>query len=48
MPNIWYTIKRANGALIHGETDSQGRTDRVSTKSAEDLQFFIGHIEEVS
>lgn len=46
MAGIYYTIRHANGKLVHGETGSDGKTVRVTTEATEMLEVFIGHIEE--
>lgn len=47
MPDTYYTVRLPSGALEHGSTDSQGRTARHTTDSAQSIHFYIGHRQEV-
>jgi type VI secretion system secreted protein VgrG len=41
MPDVAYTIVRADGSEVHGITDAHGRTTTVYTPTAEDLKFKV-------
>ncbi|MFX1767224.1 PAAR domain-containing protein [Paraburkholderia sp. A1RI-2L] len=47
MPDTYYTVRLPSGALEHGVTDSQGRTARYTTQSAQSIRFYLGHRDEV-
>lgn len=45
--NMPYTIKKISGEIIHGTTDSSGLTERLTTKSPEPFEIFVGHREDL-
>ncbi|QBQ99054.1 PAAR domain-containing protein [Paraburkholderia pallida] len=44
---VYYTVRLSNGELIHGVTDSQGRTMRHTTEGAHTTRIYLGHKAEV-
>lgn len=42
-PGTYYTIELSNGDLIHGTTDSAGRTTRLTTEGAQIIRIYLGH-----
>ncbi|RKT26453.1 putative Zn-binding protein involved in type VI secretion [Paraburkholderia sp. RAU2J] len=45
LPNTYYTIIRP-GDVLHGTTDSQGRTARYQTNGAQHISIHLGHRQE--
>lgn len=45
LPDTYYTVRLPSGDLMHGITDSQGRTHRYSTDNAERVVVYLGHLE---
>jgi hypothetical protein len=43
MPETFYTIYMSSGELIHGVTDSGGRTRRHKTDGARNVRIYFGH-----
>jgi hypothetical protein len=46
LPKTYYTVFLPSGVRVHGVTDSQGRTGRHRTDSAQSIQIHLGHKEE--
>lgn len=44
--NTWYTVRMPSGELLHGVTDSQGRTERHETDGAQSVRIYLGHKQE--
>ena len=42
MPDIAYYIKTGDGQIHKGQTDHEGKTPRIITNSADDLQVWLG------
>lgn len=45
LSDTYYTVRLPSGGLMHGITDSQGRTCRYPTDSAERVAVYLGHRE---
>lgn len=45
LPNTYYTVRMPGGRLIHGTTDSGGRTERHATDGAQSIALYVGHRE---
>lgn len=45
LANTPYTIKMMDGSLKKGVSDGEGKTKRIRTERAENLELYIGHIE---
>ena len=45
LAETYYTIRLPNGELIHGTTDSSGRTARHVTDGAQPVRIYLGHRE---
>lgn len=43
--NTWYTVRMPSGDLLHGVTDSSGKTARYKTDAAQRLALYLGHRE---
>jgi hypothetical protein len=43
--DTYYTVRLPSGKLIHGVTDSLGRTERYATDEAQRLTLYLGHRE---
>ncbi|WP_322061139.1 hypothetical protein [Paraburkholderia sp. J63] len=43
--NTWYTVRMPSGELLHGITDSAGKTARYRTNDARTLYLYLGHKE---
>jgi len=46
LPDTYYTIRMPSGALVHGVTDSLGRTARHETSDAQRIRIYLGHKKE--
>jgi uncharacterized protein (DUF2345 family) len=46
LPKTYYTVLLPSGYRVHGVTDSQGRTSRHHTDSAQSIRIHLGHKEE--
>lgn len=46
LPETYYTIQLPNGELLHGITDSAGRTERHKTNGAQLILLYLGHQQE--
>lgn len=47
LPDTCYTARLPSGELVHGITDSLGRTARYATDSAQSIHLYLGHQQEV-
>lgn len=47
LAETYYTIRLPSGELLHGVTDSQGRTTRYETDGASSIRIYLGHKQEV-
>jgi len=45
LANTYYTARLPSGELVHGVTDSHGRTERYETEGARSIQIYLGHKE---
>lgn len=45
LAKTWYTVRMPSGDLLHGVTDSSGKTARYKTDSAQRLALYLGHRE---
>lgn len=45
LPDTWYTLRYSCGSLVHGVTDSAGRTTRHRTNGAQPVALYLGHRE---
>ncbi|WP_322028452.1 hypothetical protein [Paraburkholderia sp. J76] len=43
--NTWYTVRMPSGELLHGITDSAGKTARYRTDGVQRLALYLGHRE---
>lgn len=43
MPMTLYTIRNAAGTLVHGVTESDGKTARHTTSDAQSITLYLGH-----
>lgn len=43
LADTYYTIRLSSGALLHGTTDSEGRTSRYPTNNAQQISISVGH-----
>jgi len=46
MPETFYTARMPSGELVHGVTDSTGRTERHETSGAQSIRIYLGHKQE--
>lgn len=42
---VYYTVRTADGQLVHGTTDGAGRTERYITESSRTIAVYLGHRE---
>ncbi|WP_094781349.1 hypothetical protein [Paraburkholderia ribeironis] len=45
LSDTYYTVRMPSGRLLHGITDSQGRTGRYETDGAQSIHIYPGHKE---
>lgn len=45
LTNTPYTIKMMDGSFVKGISDVEGKTKRIETEKAENLEIYIGHID---
>ena len=45
LPQTYYTIRMPSGELVHGITDSSGKTAHYETSGAQRLRIYLGHRE---
>ncbi|WP_052409622.1 PAAR domain-containing protein [Paraburkholderia oxyphila] len=45
LADTYYTVRMPSGELVHGITDSQGRTRRYPTDNAQRVVIYLGHRE---
>ncbi|QCP49134.1 hypothetical protein FAZ95_08050 [Trinickia violacea] len=45
LADTWYTVRLPSGELLHGVTDSSGKTARYATDGAHRLALYLGHRE---
>lgn len=43
--DTYYTVRLPSGSLVHGVTDSLGRTKRYTTEGSQRLRVYLGHRE---
>lgn len=48
LANVWYSIRMPSGELVHGVTDSAGKTARYTTDGAQRLRVYLGHRESIT
>jgi hypothetical protein len=46
LSDVFYTVRLATGVLIHGVSDSGGRTERYQTDGAQRIDVYLGHREQ--
>ncbi|CAG9265127.1 conserved hypothetical protein [Paraburkholderia unamae] len=47
LSDTYYTVRLPEGELIHGTTDSKGKTFRYQTDGAQCIRVYLGHCESV-
>lgn len=45
MSETFYTVCLSSGEMVHGVTDSSGRTERHATSGAQGIRLYLGHRE---
>ncbi|WP_322069889.1 PAAR domain-containing protein [Paraburkholderia bannensis] len=43
LTNTYYTARMASGKMVHGITDTEGRTERHVTDGEQPIKIYIGH-----
>jgi len=44
LAGMYFSVKQPRGAVVHGTTDSRGRTERYQTEGVAHIELYLGHI----